>query len=312
MIAETETRTFNPFPGLRPFEPEEDHLFFGRERETDELLRRLRRSRFLAVIGASGSGKSSLVRCGLISALHGGFMANAGSQWRIALMRPGEDPIGHLAGALDRVLPADPELEDTSSTILEATLRGSSRGLVDSVRHAALSAAGGQRSSPGDAASGVGNVLVVVDQFEELFRFIHSRRTAGSRDDAQAFVRLLLTATKQSDVPIYVLLTMRSDFIGNCMEFPGLPEAVNQGQYLVPAMGREAIRSVVTGPVAVAGAEITPRLVIRLLNEIGDIPSQLPVLQHALMRTWAYWAGEDSSAGPIDVRHYEAIGTMAS
>ncbi len=71
--------SFNPFPGLRPFEPDEDHLFFGREKEIDELLRRLRATRFLQVVGASGSGKSSLVRSGLIPALHSGFMARAGT-----------------------------------------------------------------------------------------------------------------------------------------------------------------------------------------------------------------------------------------
>src|SRR5437763_6070753 len=91
---------FNPFPGLRPFEAEEDYLFFGREKQIDELLRRLRGTRFLSVVGASGSGKSSLVRCGLIPALQGGSMAGAGSGWRVAVLRPGEDPIGHLAGSL--------------------------------------------------------------------------------------------------------------------------------------------------------------------------------------------------------------------
>ena len=95
-----ETGRFNPFPGLRPFEADEDYLFFGRERNTDELVRRLRRNRILAVIGGSGSGKSSLVRSGLIPSLHGGSMARAGSHWRIALMRPGEDPVGKLAEAL--------------------------------------------------------------------------------------------------------------------------------------------------------------------------------------------------------------------
>ena len=83
---------FNPFPGLRPFEPDEDHLFFGREKEIDELLRRLRSSRFLSVVGTSGSGKSSLVRSGLIPSLHSGFMVKAGSSWRVATLRPGEDP----------------------------------------------------------------------------------------------------------------------------------------------------------------------------------------------------------------------------
>ena len=91
----------NPFPGLRPFEADEDHLFFGREKEIDDLLRRLGSHRFLSVIGTSGCGKSSLVRSGLIPSLHSGVMVKAGSSWRIAVMRPGEDPIGHLAAALD-------------------------------------------------------------------------------------------------------------------------------------------------------------------------------------------------------------------
>src|SRR5216684_4075517 len=93
---------FNPFPGLRPFEPDEDHLFFGRETEIDELLRRLRSNRFLSVVGTSGSGKSSLVRSGLIPSLYSGFMVTAGSSWRVAILRPGEDPIGHLAEALNQ------------------------------------------------------------------------------------------------------------------------------------------------------------------------------------------------------------------
>ena len=91
----------NPFPGLRPFEADEEHLFFGREQEIGALLRRLASHRFLSVTGTSGSGKSSLVRSGLIPSLHSGLMMKAGSSWRVAVMRPGEDPIGHLAAALE-------------------------------------------------------------------------------------------------------------------------------------------------------------------------------------------------------------------
>jgi energy-coupling factor transporter ATP-binding protein EcfA2 len=87
----------NPFPGLRPFEPDEDHLFFGRETEIDDLLRRLGSHRFLSVIGTSGCGKSSLVRSGLIPSLQSGFMVRAGSSWRVAILRPGEDPSGTAA-----------------------------------------------------------------------------------------------------------------------------------------------------------------------------------------------------------------------
>src|SRR5215470_10547349 len=98
----TEIRTpANPFPGLRPFEFDESHLFFGRDGQSEQLISKLARTRFLAVVGTSGSGKSSLVRAGLLPALHGGFMTSAGSGWRIAVMRPGNDPIGNLARALN-------------------------------------------------------------------------------------------------------------------------------------------------------------------------------------------------------------------
>lgn len=94
------------------------------------------------------------------------------------------------------------------------------------------------------------------------------------------------------------------------MEFQGLPEAVNAGLYLVPRMTRDELRSAITGPVAVACGQITQRLVLRLLNDIGDDPDQLPVLQHALMRTWDHWEGHRQPGQSIDVADYEAIGTL--
>ena len=91
----------NPFPGLRPFEMQEKYLFFGREDQTVELLKRLGQARFMAVVGNSGSGKSSLVRAGLLPELHGGTMTDAGSSWEIAVMRPGGDPLTNLAKSLE-------------------------------------------------------------------------------------------------------------------------------------------------------------------------------------------------------------------
>ncbi len=289
---------FNPFPGLRPFEADEDHLFFGREKEIDELLRRLRLCRFLSIIGTSGSGKSSLVRSGLIPSLYGGFMVNTSPGWRIAVMRPGEDPVRHLAAALNSpdVIGATGELERTNSVLLEATLQRGTRGLVEAVRQA--------RVLSGD------NLLIVVDQFEELFRFRRNSQLENSRNEAAAFVKLLLEATRQEEIPIYVVITMRSDFIGDCMDFVGLPEAVNNGAYLVPRMTRDELRSAITGPVAVGGGDIAQRLVLRLLNDLGDDYDQLPIMQHALMRTWDHWAQRVPSTPAIDIDDYEAIGTF--
>jgi tetratricopeptide (TPR) repeat protein len=293
------TSLSNPFPGLRPFEPDEDHLFFGREKETDDLLRRLRTRRFLSVIGTSGCGKSSLVRSGLIPSLQSGLMVKAGSSWRVAILRPGENPIGHLAEALDVpdvIGVQEGELATTNRVLLEATLRRGTLGLVDAVRTA--------RIPPDD------NVLILVDQFEELFRFHQGRQIENSRDDAVAFVKLLLEATNQKAVPIYVVLTMRSDFIGECMNYPGLPEALNDSQYLVPRMTRDELRSAITGPIAVAGAEIASPLVLRLLNDLGENQDDLPLLQHVLMRTWDHWEHHRQTGRPIDLANYEAVGTL--
>ena len=208
------------------------------------------------------------------------MMASAGSSWRIAIFRPGEDPIGNLAAALDApdVIGGPDSPTDTSKAFLEVTLRRSQMGLVECIRQARIPAHE--------------NILIIADQFEELFRFKNSRQLRESHDDAIAFVKLLLDAVGQQQLPIYVVITMRSDFIGNCTEFDGLTEAINDGQYLVPRMDREERRSAITGPVAVGGAEISPRLVLRLLNDVGDDPDQLPILQHAMMRTWEYWQHE--------------------
>ena len=293
-----QTTPSNPFPGLRPFEAEEDHLFFGREKEIADLVRRLGSHRFLSVIGTSGSGKSSLVRSGLIPSLHSGVMVKTGSAWRVAVMRPGEDPLGHLAAALDDpdVLGQPGPLASTSRVLIEATLHRGSLGIVDAVQQARL--------APYE------NVLIVVDQFEELFRFQRLRDAEQSRDEAVVFVKLLLEAARQKKVPIYVVLTMRSDFIGDCMRYPGLPEAVNDGQYLVPRMSREGLRAAITGPVAVAGAQITPRLVLRLLNDVADRQDELPLVQHVLMRTWDHWSRHSTPGTPIDLVNYESVGGL--
>lgn len=296
-------QTSNPFPGLRPFETDEYRLFFGREGQSDELLARLQRSHFLAVVGTSGSGKSSLIRAGLLPALRGGLMAGAGSGWRIAVMRPGGDPIGNFARELakkDVLMQAGGGLPPAEAeAVIDATLRTGSLGLVDVARQGRLAEHD--------------KLLIVVDQFEELFRFRSAAQESMSTgDEASAFVKLLLEAAQQRELAIYVVLTMRSDFLGDCSQFQGLPEAINDGQYLIPRMTRDERRFAVTGPVGVTRGKITEPLVSRLLNDVGDNPDQLPILQHALMRTWDHWASHCRNGEPIDLEHYEAIGTMSA
>lgn len=290
----------NPFPGLRPFEYDENHLFFGRDGQNSQLMSKLAQNHFVAVVGTSSSGKSSLVRAGLLPALQGGMMASAGSNWRIAILRPGGDPLGNLALALsapDVLGDAHRDDSEIQRALAEATLRRSEIGLVELVRQARL---------PSHE-----NLLIVVDQFEELFRYTALREGGG--DEAAPFVSRLLAAARQRELPIYVVLTLRSDFLGDCERFAELPAALNAGGlYLVPRMTRQQCREAVVGPIAVGGGRISPPLLSRLLNDIGDNPDQLPILQHALMRTWESWSTHRLCDEAIGLPHYEIIGTMSS
>jgi hypothetical protein len=237
-------------------------------------LRRLNLSRFVAVVGTSGSGKSSLVRAGVIPALYGDFLEDAGSHWRTAVFRPGEDPISSLGDSLHALFPraTSAEEEKFQRKMLETTLRRGSTGLVTAVHQANLPT--------------LENLLVVVDQFEELFRFTKAIPRPEVLDVAAAFVKLLLEAAQAGDVRVYIIVTLRSDFIGDCSQFRDLPEAVNEGLYLIPRLTRDQLREAIVGPAAMFGAKLTPGLIQELLNDVEDDQDQLPLLQHALMRTW--------------------------
>jgi len=291
----------NPFPGLRPFSIDESHLFFGREGQSDEVLLKLSKNRFIGVIGPSGSGKSSFIYCGVLPILYGGFLTETGPNWDVVVMRPGSAPIENLAHSILEKDPAykksDEDEQKIKRTITTTLLRSSSLGLVEAIVQT-------KRKSNN-------NYLILVDQFEELFRFKDSRDNENSLNETLAFVNLLMEAVNYSEVPIYVAITMRSDFIGECAQFPDLTKKINDSHYLIPQLTREQKRRAITGPVQVGGGEIAPRLVQQLLNDLGDNPDQLPILQHALMRTWDYWSRYRERDEPMDLKHYDAIGRMA-
>jgi tetratricopeptide (TPR) repeat protein len=292
-MVELETKIKSPFPGLRPFETHERRIFYGRDRPIDVLLEKLRNARFVAVVGTSGSGKSSLVRAGLLPALQGGFLVKAGSSWRIALFRPVNNPIGNLAQSLCEAklfLDGESQTADPRAAI-EETLRRSSLGLIEVVRRSKMSS--------------YDNLLIVVDQFEELYRFESNRDSQHTKEEASAFVKLLLEAAQQTELPIYMVLTMRSDYLGESAQFWGLPEAINNGQLLIPRMDEDERREAISGPLSLFNVKISPPLVNRLLNDARDDPNRLPILQHALMRTWDYWLKHPRDSRTIDIDDYD-------
>ncbi|HJU20235.1 MAG TPA: hypothetical protein VJ770_27600 [Stellaceae bacterium] len=296
-----------PFPGLRPFAFADREFFFGREDQHYELYRRLDRSRFIAVVGSSGSGKSSLVRAGLHPLIAEESAENAGRVWHWLEMHPGDAPLKSLAAALAGLAPAgdDPAAEAGRRERFLYMLRQSRFGI-------------------GEIIDGLGDlggtsILLLVDQFEELFRYAAGTDRAGGRageaawrDEAIQFVRLLLHASREPGRAFHVLLTMRSDFVGDCARFDDLPEAVSASQFLVPALTRDQREAVIRGPIEKAGATIDAMLVERLLNDAGDELDQLPVLQHCLMRLWEEAQRSRPGERPhLTPQDYRAVGGIA-
>lgn len=297
----------NPYVGLRPFFVEDCLYFFGRERQTAELIDILRQHRFVGVVGSSGSGKSSLVRAGLLPALLGGFLVQDRDRWRMVQMKPGDAPIANLASGLLEAMEQTPSPEVVAQ--LEKDIREAHTDAVVEFLKPLLESNA--------------NLFLLVDQFEEIFTFrgideedeeqshdlTRRKERAWRRAEAADFVDLLLDLAEQRNLPIYVALTMRTDFLGDCDLFYGLPEALNRGRYLVPRMTREQLREAVECPTLLLRAQIAPRLMDHLLNELGDQFDRLPVLQHALLRTWDEWQ-RAGGVGPIDLRHYESAGGL--
>jgi energy-coupling factor transporter ATP-binding protein EcfA2 len=243
----------NPYVGLRPFDHADSLYFFGRRAQVSDLLQRLHETRFLAVVGSSGCGKSSLIRAGLIPALLGGFLVQDRDRWLIARMKPGggDGPIGNLALALCSMEGPEPKAEEVGD-LAGAIVEDHVQAVVDHLKPRLGTDA---------------NLLLLLDQFEEIFAFRgkeqeeslaemdRSERVAQAirQREASDFVDLVLALAEQREVPVYVVLTMRSDFIGDCDLFYNLPEAMNLSRYLVPRLNRGQLREAIGGPALLMG-----------------------------------------------------------
>ena len=276
-----------PFVGLRPFDTRDAAWFFGRSREAAALTRKLRTAGFTAVVGPSGSGKSSIVRAGAVPLLQQ-------DGWREIVTKPGSSPMGRLARALASAAPED-RVSEARRFRFDTTLRASAFGLADIAETVEVDSS---------------RLLLVVDQFEELFRYGDEASGAakvGMREESRAFIELLLAATRRKHGRLHVCVTMRSDFFGACSAYEGLAEAVSASQFLVPLPGRAQLEEAIRCPVERAGAAIEEELVQRLLVDVEEESDQLPLLQHTLRRLWELAAGDPRTMREED---YDAVGRI--
>ncbi len=281
----------NPYPGIRSFDTGEGSLFFGREQQTYELIKVLTKSHFIVITGASGSGKSSLVKAGLIPELK-----KISKNWSSIVFRPGNQPIGNMADAL---------IDTFCEYGIENNLTGSYKDLEKIIQTDAVNL-----TEHFKKINFHNNLLVYVDQFEEVFRYRDDEYQSNSKEESEQFVNFLIGLSKQRTHPVYIVLSMRSDFLSDCTEFEALPQMINEGHYLIPKMTLEEKEEAVKGPAILAGAKISEELSALLRHHIQTYDVGLPVLQHALMRTWDYWMINAEADQAVDVEHYLAIGTI--
>jgi WD40 repeat protein/DNA-binding XRE family transcriptional regulator len=259
-----------PYKGLQYFDEADAELFFGREALTDLLLERLMEQfqsnqRFLAIVGASGSGKSSIVRAGLVAALR---WRQPSLSWPVFVLTPTVHPLEALAGILSRETRQSLPVRKLVDELMRdpGTLARSIRRVLQ--------------------AAGATQAVVVVDQFEELFTLCRSEA------EQTAFVDNLMSAACQPDGTALVVIALRADFYAQCARFDWLRQAISQNQEYIGPMTKEELRRAIEEPARHAHWEFEPGLVDLLLHDVGALPGQvpepgaLPLLSHALLATW--------------------------
>ncbi len=257
-----------PYKGLNYFDESDADLFVGREALTTKLTERVlaltasrmpQEKRFLAIVGASGSGKSSLVRAGLVPALR---WNKKSADWQINILTPTAHPLDSLAGSL-----TSDSISMIATSSLIDDLSRDARSLQIFVKRQL-------------AVENQTRTLLVIDQFEETFALCRSE------EERAAFIESLLAAASEVDGPVIVVVTLRADFYTHCANYIQLREALAGSQEYIGAMNDEELCRAIEEPARRGRWEFEPGLVELLLHDVGHEPGALPLLSHALFETW--------------------------
>lgn len=305
-----EESTICPYTGLRSFTEEESLYFKGRDEQIDQVARLLEQNKFLMLTGASGEGKSSLIYAGLIPNARAGFFKAKYTNWVVTDFRPERSPVKNMANAVAHTFGAQPatietELRRGFSSLIDLYVNSSFYTDETDDNWKAL-----DEITKKNKTRSAANLLIIVDQFEEFFTNPENYLNETPSQDSQVVVNLALETARialQRNLPVYVVCTMRSDYIGQCSAFRGLPEYIGFSQFFVPRLKRKEIKQVIEEPAVLSGNRITRRLVERLVYDLADGIDQLPILQHALRQVWL---AANHGSEEMDLIHYAMVGGM--
>lgn len=266
-----------PYPGLRPFNTNEWRIFCGRETVTRDVMLRLGENNVVLVHGGSGCGKSSLIAAGVLPSLQRDLELD-GELLVSATIRPNQGPLAALAQTLANLLGPVPDLERRPDTRVKAVSRTDAAAWTSALLFAPDIV---ERIEAAIAAKGIDILCLVIDQFEEIFAWARERRVS----DVEAMCRLLAALARPgAGQRLIVIATMRSDFLGQCAQFPALGRVINTCQYFLNALDDRMVERAIRDPAALFGGSVDDALVTRLKTEANGALDALPVLQHALMR----------------------------
>ena len=300
-----------PYTGLRSFTEDESLYFKGREDDIDQATQQLQKNKFLMLTGASGDGKSSLIYAGIIPNARAGFLKSKYTQWCVADFRPERTPFHNLCKSIAKQL----GIANTHS--VQSELNHGFSAIIDlyknSKRHIDINSIAWQSADDAGKAKlkrEAANLIILVDQFEEFFTNPENYHKGVPSVDANLVLNLLLETARialDEDLPVYIVFTMRSDYIGQCAAFRGLPEYIGFSQFFVPRLNRTQLQQVIEEPSVLSGNRITRRLTERLIHDLTEGVDQLPIVQHALNQVWHAAANGKEE---MDLIHYAMVGGM--
>lgn len=267
---------FCPYRGLSPFDEAHADYFFGRKKLTDELLKTVSESDFCALIGASSSGKTSLLRAGLMHHLRKGDRINGSQQWTLKLITPTKHPIKSLAAAFISTNTDDIQRAGQMHQAEKFLIESEGSGLSQLIRASLLKP--GATSIPSTS-----KLWLVIDQFEELFTTTTDRAAIAER---QLFMRCLTAALKDPSTPLGIVIGLRADAMDGLIPYEAFKALVERHTVVVTPMSYDQIKEVITKPAEKMDIEIDPQLLHFLTLDTTGAPGELPLIQQTLLELW--------------------------